>query len=153
MAVFGIRCSNSDFCFVVIEGSRKQVKILDRAEVSFPEGYSRPHELKWFLQELELIFCKHEIKVVSIKVSEGMAVRDNSFVARVENETMVQLVAANKGIKAVHKKMKSRIAKDFGLKGRAKYLITGVDYSVIPYFHSFSTKLQEAILAAWSSLP
>jgi hypothetical protein len=152
MAILGIRCSNTDYCYSVFSGVKKDCSILEKKEVLFPKGFTRPQQLKWFLQEIEDILGRFDIRAVSIKVSEAMATRNAAFVDRVENEAIIQLAAINNGIKAVYKKVKCTIAKDFGLKGRAKYLAR-LDYSPVPEFDTFSPKLQEAVLAGWSSLP
>jgi hypothetical protein len=64
---------------------------------------------------------------------------------------MVFYAGAELGIKPIHKKVKSQIAKGLGQKGNAKYL-ERVDKSVIDAFDGLSPKLQEAVLAAWSEL-
>jgi hypothetical protein len=69
----------------------------------------------------------------------------------VENEAMVFLAASNRGLENVSRKIKSTIAKNLGLKGKAKYLAQ-LDTSVFPTYAEESTKMQEAILAAWSSM-
>ncbi|HDZ02748.1 MAG TPA: hypothetical protein ENH52_15115 [Nitrospirae bacterium] len=151
MAFLGIRCSNNDYCYVILEGTRVLPKIKNKANISFPRGFSRAQSLKWFLQEIEDLLKKYpSIKVISIKGSEPMASRGKSFTARVENEAMVFLAAANVGIKAIFKKTKPTIAKDLGLKGRGKYLSTQLDCSVIPNYDDESDKIKEAILVAWS---
>jgi hypothetical protein len=90
MSFLGIRCSNNDFSYVVLSGTKEQPKIELKDSVVFPKGYSRSQSLKWFLQELEEIYKKDpNIRLIGIKGAEPMASRGKSFVARVENEAMV----------------------------------------------------------------
>lgn len=152
MGHLGLRCSNNDYTFVVLKGNTSCPSIIDKGSVTFPKGFSRPHELKWFYQEIEGLIVKHKIKSITIKGAEGLASRNKSFVARIENEAMVYLSGFNNGIKKISKKVKSTIAKDLGLKGKAKYLSTNLDCSVFPTFNTESPKMQEAILAAWSDI-
>jgi hypothetical protein len=152
MGHLGLRCSNNDYTFVVLKGDASCPLIADKGYVSFPKGFSRPHELKWFYQEIEGFVAKHKLKSICIKGAEGSAFRDRSFVARIENEAMVYLAGFNNGIKKISKKVKSTIAKDLGLKGKAKYLATSLNCSVFPTFDDETPKMQEAILAAWSDI-
>lgn len=152
MAILGIRCSNKDYSFVILAGDSNNPTIEEKGNVRFPKGFSRSLCLKWFLQELEGILKRHDVRIIAIKGTEGLAARGKSFVERVENEAMIYLSAANLGIKNVYRKVKSTIAKDFGLKGKAKYLSTKLDCSVFPTFDNEDNKTQEAILVAWSSM-
>ena len=79
MACLGIRCSNNDYTYVIIAGDLKSPKIEEKDAVQFPKGYTRSQSLKWFLQELEGIFARHNIKVVAIKGTEGTAARGIPF--------------------------------------------------------------------------
>ena len=65
---------------------------------------------------------------------------------------MVYFAAQNKGIKDISKKVKGSIAKSLGLKGRAKYLKTSLDTTLIENFDSYSDKAHDAIYAGWSKL-
>jgi hypothetical protein len=71
---------------------------------------------------------------------------------RIENEAMIFLAAESFGIKQIVRKTKPTIAKDLGLKGKGKYLSTHLDTIIFPTFDKETIKLQEAILAAWSSM-
>ena len=83
---------------------------------------------------------------------DGVISRDrNAFENRVENEAAAYVAAANRGIKAVFKKMNVTLAKDLGGKGKAKYLKT-LDTSAFPGFSELQEKKQEAIIAGWSAL-
>jgi hypothetical protein len=65
---------------------------------------------------------------------------------------MVSLSAAMTGSDNVVRKVKPTIAKDLGLKGRAKSLVEDLDYSKINGLKQKSDKEFEAIVVAWSSL-
>ena len=80
-----------------------------------------------------------------------MAQKGGSYTNRVECEAIIFLAAANNGLTAI-RKVKPTIAKDLGLAGRAKALDEDLETSVISDFQSYSTKEQEAVLAAWSDL-
>lgn len=149
--ILGIRCSNKNYAYVILKGSKKNPEIQSYSQVAFPKGYTRPMELQWFLQEIFDILDKNSINMVAIKGTEGMASRGKSFVERVENEAIVQLAAAIKGIKMVYRKVKCTIAKDLGLKGKARSLETDLDCSVFQNFKEMDTSVQDAILVGWSS--
>ncbi len=152
MRVLGLRCSNGDYVYVLLEGSKKAPEIIEKGHKIFPKGYTRAQELKWFLHEIDGLLLKHNVNIVAIKCAEPMARKGNTFVCRVENEAIVQFVAADKGIKSVPKKTNRTIAKDLGLKGIAKSLVTDLDCSIIPGFENMDSKLKEAVFVAWSSL-
>lgn len=149
----GIRCSNDDFSYVILKGSKQEPAIVCSDSIKFPAGFARPNSLNWFLQEIITIVDCHsnEIKSVTIKCPEGSVKRSKSNDHRIENEAIVQLAANTKAIKNVSKKVKSTIAKDLGFKGQAKYLET-INFSIFPGFRTNNIPLKEALLAAWSSL-
>jgi hypothetical protein len=93
-----------------------------------------------------------EISGIVIKGPEAMALRNKGFVERTEIEAMALLAAANAGFSVVARKVKSTIAKDLGLKGKAKYLAE-LDTSRMPGYANLSENCQEAALVAWSCLP
>ncbi|MFA5146478.1 MAG: hypothetical protein WC515_03765 [Candidatus Omnitrophota bacterium] len=150
MIILGIRCSTKDYCFAILDGSKKSPKLLQHNRILFPKNYTRPQELKWFSQEITDILEKNKIDAIAIKGTEGMASRGSPFVIRTENEAIIQLAAAIKGIK-VYKKVNCTIAKDLGLKGRTQSLKTDLDYSVFQDFAEIDTCIQEAILVGWST--
>ncbi len=82
-----------------------------------------------------------------------MATKGKAYASRVEFEAIVSLSAANIGHTNVARKVKSTIAKDLGLKGRAKSLVEDLDYSLINGLDSRNDKEFEAIVVAWSCLP
>lgn len=152
MKCIGLRCSNNDYSFAILSGSKEAPNLEESGTVNFPKGYSRTQSLKWFLQELEEISKKYELERLAIKGAEGIAARGKEFVTRVENEAMALLLAANLGIDEVQRKVKSTIAKDLGLPGKAQALKTELDTNLIPEFKTSTDKIKEAILVAWSSL-
>ncbi len=152
MAFLGIRCSNHDYSFAILSGTKESPKVDQKDTIAFPKGYSKPNSLKWFLQELQELFEKNpSIRVIGIKGAEPMASRGKAFIERIENETIVYLSAANSGIKAIFRKPKVTIAKDLGLKGKAKYL-ADLECNFFPDFKKESEKIQEAVLVAWSCI-
>jgi len=151
MSVLGVRCSNSDFVFAILSGTRSAPNLEQVGGQKFPKGFSTSHRLKWLLQEAELLVQTKDLHAVVIKGTETMASKGNAFVERVEAEAIVFLAAANKGVKPVLRKVKSTIAKNLGFKGRGHYL-QSLDTSPIPNFEGFSEKEKEAIWAAWSEL-
>lgn len=149
--VLGLRCSSKDYAFAILDGKKITPKLIARALVPFPKGFSRVQSVVWFLHELDTLLGQHNCSHIVMKAFEGMT-RNSSFVERVEHETVAYFAASKKGIGSVTRKVKSTIAKDLGLKGRGKYLAT-LDTSPIAEFSDFDDKVQEAILVAWSGLP
>ena len=150
--VLGLRCSNADYSFAVLDGSKSHPRIVEKGSVRFPHTYSRARQMGWFKQEIEDRRKHHSISALAIKGAEGIASRGKAFVERIENEAAAILAAVARGIGKVPRKTKSTIAKDLGLKGRAGYLATALDTSVIAGFNDLPVKEQEAVLVAWSEL-
>ncbi|MBW2596100.1 MAG: hypothetical protein JRC93_09025 [Deltaproteobacteria bacterium] len=151
MSVLGIRCSNKDFTYAVMTGSKKSPDVQYCALVAVPKNFSRPRLLYWMVQEIEELIEKHGTEKVVMKASEGPS-RGKPYAERVELEAAVYIAGGKNGMSGIFKKVKSTIAKDLGLKGRGHYLQTELDTSVIPMFDSKSDKEKEAILAGWSEL-
>lgn len=150
--IFGIRCSNTDFAFAILTGSRSRPELEECKQTPYPKGYSRPQSLKWFYQELQEVTRSRRIDRWAMKGAEPMAQRNSSFVHRVEYEGVAVLVASEAGIGDVPRKIKATIAKDLALPGKAKSLTTLLNTETIPAFREHSEKIQEAILVAWSSI-
>jgi hypothetical protein len=151
MNVLGIRCSNKDFTYVVMSGTRNNPVVHHSDSITFPRNYSKPRSLLWFLREIEHLISKHGVRMIVLKGFEGRT-RGKTYEERVEHEAAVYMAAAMSGVNGIFKKVKSTIAKDLGFKGRGHYLQTSLDTSVIPNYADKSEKEQEAILAAWSEL-
>lgn len=151
MNVLGIRCSASDFSYVVLQGTQQNPILLKYETVRFPKSYSKPQSLKWFLQEVQELIVNNNIKKISIKGFEGMT-KGKSYETRVEYEAMVILASANLNVKPVTRKIKSTIAKDLGLKGRAKYLKSLPTSTLFKEFESYSENEKDAILVGLSEL-
>lgn len=149
--ILGLRCSSKDYAFAVLDGTRAKPTLVVSGLVAFPKGFSRVQSVHWFYQELLTILNAHPCTLIVVKGFEGMS-RDRFFVERVEHESAAYLAASHRGIKSVLRKVKSTIAKDLGLKGRARYLSTTLDTSLIVDYDTLAEKTQDAILAAWSGL-
>ncbi len=151
MSVLGIRCSNKDFTYAVMSGTREKPVIHHLDAVTFPKNFAKPKALYWFVQEIEGLMSKHEVQTIVLKAFEGR-LRGKTYEERVQYETCAYIAAGKNGLMTIFKKVKGTIAKDLGLKGRAHYLQTILDTSVIPNFGNKSEKEKEAIWAAWSEL-
>ena len=64
MNVLGIRCSNKDYTFAILTGTKKLPQLLDSETLQYPKGYSKPESLKWLLQEIEGLVTKYDVKKV-----------------------------------------------------------------------------------------
>jgi Holliday junction resolvasome RuvABC endonuclease subunit len=151
VSVLGIRCSNRDYTFAVMTGTKKSPQLVDSQTLSYPKGFSKPESLNWLLKEIEELISKYGVEKIVMNKFEARRY-GNTYEDRVEHEAMIYLAAFNQGIKSPSKKVKSSIAKDLGLKGRAHYLKTSLDTSLIKGFNDQSPKSQDAILAGWSGL-
>jgi hypothetical protein len=151
MSVLGVRCSNRDFAYAVLSGTKSQPAQVDVQTLPYPKGFAKPQSLQWLLQEVDGVLNKHSIDKIVIKRFEGRT-RGGTFEERVEHEAAVILAGAIRGMKAIFKKLRSQIAKDLGQKGRPKYL-ANVDTSCFRNFDGRNDKEKEAIQAAWSELP
>ncbi len=150
MNVLGIRCSSSDYTFAVLSGTKTSPQVVEVNSITFPTGFAKPQSLKWFYQEIDDLLARNSVQKIVIKKFEGRT-RGNTYEARVEHEAMISLAGANHGVKPIFKKVKSTIAKDLGMKGRAHYLST-FDTSPVSDFREYSQKAQDALLAGWSEL-
>jgi hypothetical protein len=149
--IMGIRCSNTDYSYVLISG-RKEAPVLGEHEsVHYPEGFKRHASLKWMVDEIRDKARRHGVDCVVIKGTEPAARPNAELFQRVEYEAAVLIACAEVGLKAVFKKVKSTIAKDLGMKGRPRYLAT-FDTSPLMGYDDLPSKGQEAALAAWSEL-
>lgn len=151
MNVLGIRCSNKNYTFAIVTGTKGKPKVLECETISYPTGFAKPQSFKWLLQEIHGLIEKHNVKKIALKRFEGRF-RDKRYEERIEHEAIIYLAAANCGVKPVCKKGKSTIAKDLGLKGRGRYLSTSLDTSLIIGYSGFSDNAKEAILVGWSEL-
>ena len=149
--VLGLRCSNTDYHYVLLSGTKKAPVIEHKGSISYPVKVKKPASLKWMVDETRDRLRKFDITKVVIKAPEPLARRTGPLTERIEYEAAVLIACADVGIKAVFKKVKSTIAKDLGLKGKSKYLQT-LDTTPIIGFDALPEKIQEAILAAWSEL-
>jgi hypothetical protein len=150
--VLGVRCSNTEYTYCILKGTFETPLVENVQHVAFPNGYSESEILKWLHQEFQAVFRAHTIDAVGIKKAEANVKRSNSLELRIQAEAIVSLTAAEVGCSNVSRKVKASIAKGLGLKGRAKYLQSKLDTSVIADFASYSNKEQEAILVAWSCM-
>ena len=152
MIILGIRCSTNDYTYAMLSGTVDSPNLSEVATIPSPADYSQPEKLKWLLDELQALNKKHSITSWAIKGAEPMAAKGKPYAVRVEMEAMVSLSAAMTGSDIVVRKVKPTIAKDLGLKGRAKSLVEDLDYSKINGLKQKSEKEFEAIVVAWSSL-
>ncbi len=150
MRILGVRCSNSDYTCCLLSGDAATPKVENMIHVNYPNGYSEAETLRWLRQEFQKL-C-NGIDVVCIKRAETNVKRSNSLEVRIQAEAIVALAAAESGCTKVERKVGSTVAKDLGLKGKAKYLQTKLDTSAIPDFGNYSAKEQESILVAWSGI-
>ena len=149
--ILGLRCSNSDYYYVLLSGTKVAPKLHDHGLVQYPTGLTKPASLKWMFDEVRDRLGKSNAKKVVLKGPEPAATKSPSLVERVEYEAAVLIACGEIGMNAVCKKVKSTIAKDLGMKGRGKYLLS-FDTSRLAGFDTLPEKGREAALAAWTGL-
>lgn len=147
----GIRCSNKDYSYVVLAGPRDAPEMLEKGGAAVPAGYGRSEVVHWMVQEVGAILDRLHPQIVSMRASESMSAK-TTLLERIELETAVYAAAGARGLKAVFKKRRATIAKNLGLKGRAKALDEDLDTSVLKGYDGLPDKAKEAALAAWSDL-
>lgn len=152
MKILGIRCSLKDFSFSIVTGKQDTPSLIDSGTIKYPTGYNDADKVKWFYQEIGGLITKYKIRGIGIKGVEPMAMKGKAYGERMQIEGMAYLQAAENGIKYIKRKVKSTIAKDFGLKGKGKYLATKVDYSKISEYDKKNSRIQESIQVALSML-
>ena len=146
----GLRFTNKGFAFAILEGTRTSPEFIASLETQCPKAFKACETAKWVKHELDSIFAKYKPNYVCIKSFEGRA-KGTAYEERVRLEGVGHYCASQLGLKDLARKRKSTIAKDLGLKGRARYLAT-FDTSPIAEFDDLSSLVQEAVLVAWSDL-
>lgn len=152
MKVIALRCSNSDFTYAILEGTRTNPTIIASESISFPKGYEEFSLLYWFYQEIVGIISTHRPTTLVVKATEPMVRRSNNLESRIRIEGIALMAAAEAGCASACRKVKATIAKNLGMKGKSKCLETDLDTSLIFGFDSYKEKSQESILAGWSCL-
>jgi hypothetical protein len=152
MKVLSVRCSNNDYCFAVLSGTKLSPQVEETGHVSFPKGFSDAEAFRWLFQEIGSLTKKYQPDRVVVKGAEPAARSNKELHTRIGNEAIVFLAAILAGATSVLKKINSTIAKDLGLKGKAKYLKSQLDTSPLADFEQHSSKEQEALIAGWSGL-
>jgi len=151
--VLGVRCSNTDFAFAVLSGTKQHPQIEDKRCITFPKGRGRPQQLNWLFLEVQDLFRRHNISAVMVKGAEPLVRKSQSLTERIEAEAIVFLVTANANFDIkVARTIRKTIAKSLLGKGEPKLLDSQLDTSHFPDFNKENDKIQEAVLAAWSSL-
>jgi hypothetical protein len=117
MTVLGVRCSNRDFAYAILGGSKETPEQVAVRTIPYPKGFAKPQSLHWLAQEVDGLLNRHSVEKIVIKRIEGKT-RGGPFEERVEHEAAVMLAGGARGMRAVFKKVKSTIAKDLGQKGR-----------------------------------
>lgn len=152
MKILAVRCSNTDFTYVVMKGSKALPIVVDSDMTGFPKGYNEPALFHWFHQEIMGLIGKYSPTGVAVKATEPSVRRSSSLETRIRVEGITLMSAAEAGCDIACRKVKSTIAKDLGMKGKGRYLETKLDTSCVTDFDSYKTKQQEAILVGWSCL-
>ena len=152
MLVIGFRVSTDSVAYCLLTGSKQKPTLISSDIIKLPKGYKRIESLKWLHNEISAICKKFEPALIAIKDTEVMARKGNSYVERLENETVVILAAITNGVKNFYKKVKATIAKDLTGTGKAKNLETSLDTSILPAFNKLSSNEKEAVIVAWSVL-
>jgi Holliday junction resolvasome RuvABC endonuclease subunit len=149
MPYLGIRFTNKDLTYVVLDGKFDAPCILLTDVIRFPKNFERPKILDWLLKELEGIFSKYEFESVFIKGMEPAASKNGAAALhRIENEAIAFLVAAQHGIELVERVVDATIASRLGVGARYKRRLT---YEACSEMFSDLTddKAKDAVLAAW----
>lgn len=152
MRTLGVRCSNTDYTYCILSGNATTPHTESINHVPYPNGFTDAETLRWLHQELQAILDAQALDCVAVKRAETNVKRSNSLELRIQAEAIVILAAAEAGCRSVVRKVAATIAKDLGLKGKAKYLQTKLDTTPISNFADYSTKEKEAILVAWSCM-
>ncbi|WMI72118.1 hypothetical protein RBH88_03190 [Aminobacterium sp. MB27-C1] len=152
MKILAIRCSNCDFAYAIVEGSKGSPTVIDSEVVGYPKGYDEHVLFHWFHQEIMELINHYSPDGVAVKAAEPMVKRSGILETRIRIEGIALMSGAEAGCSIACRKVKSTIAKDLGMKGKGKYLETKLITSPIAGFDSYNTKRQEAILVGWSCL-
>ena len=67
MSILGLRCSNTDYTYTVLAGSRSQPETIAIDNIAFPRGFKTQQSLLWFLREIEALLDKFDIEMIVIQ--------------------------------------------------------------------------------------
>ena len=119
--------------------------------IQCPRTFKACETAKWIKHELDEIFGRLSPTYIVIKAFEGRS-KGAAYEERVRLEGIAHLCASALGFKDIARKRKPTIAKDLGLKGRARYLRSILTPLRSAEFEDLDPLSKEAILAAWSDL-
>jgi hypothetical protein len=148
--ILGLRFTNKGFAFAVVQGTKAEPALLEASIIGCPKAFKACEIAKWISQELDELFEKHKPTYIAIKAFEGRS-KGLAHEERIRLEGIAHLSASKLGFKDVARKRNSTIAKDLGMKGRARYL-KSFDTSAIDNFGDLAPQQQDAVLVAWSDL-
>ena len=120
MTTLGVRCSNKDFTYAVLEGSVKTPSLIALETLTIPP-LAESLALHWVIEETTTLIKRHGVNKIVLKASEG-GKAGKAYEARVEFEGAVRAAAGALGLKAAFKKRKVTLAKNICGKGKAAHL-------------------------------
>ncbi len=150
MAILGIRCTNKQFAYAILDGAKTGPTVLEAKIINCPASTKRPSCIFWIFTETQSLIDKYGIELIVIKKNEGRTY-SGSIEERIEHEAAVILAGHSKGIKGIFKKGIRTILVDLDLKGKHSEL-EKLDTSSIPNYDKSTQHLKDAYLSAWSEL-
>jgi len=154
MKILGLRCSNTDYTYVLLRGDKSSSKVIAAESINYPLNSNWPETLLWLSLEIEQRINTYAPDGMLIKKAELRGRMGSGDFDRIESEGVIALTAKQRGVKFIISKRKRTIAKDIGYKGTAEGYNTAmkdgaVDSSCIK---NCTDKINEAIMVARSGL-
>jgi hypothetical protein len=78
MTVLGVRCSNRDFAYAILGGSKETPEQVAVRTIPYPKGFAKPQSLHWLAQEVDGLLNRHSVEKIVIKRFEGKHVEGPS---------------------------------------------------------------------------
>jgi len=72
MIILGLRCSPSEFSFIVIQGTQKTHSLVASGRIRYPSGYNHCELLRWLYNEVKGLIIKYKIEGIGVKGTQKL---------------------------------------------------------------------------------
>jgi hypothetical protein len=95
--VLGLRCSNTDYYYALLSGTKATPVLEDHGLINYPRGTKEPAALEWMFEEIRDRLRRSQIEKVVLKGAEPGAMRTAPLLDRVQYEAAVFIACAEAG--------------------------------------------------------
>lgn len=152
MTSLGLRFTNKEYTYAVMNGKFDTAAILSKESFQFPRNYSRPKALVWLYKELTSLITTKNVSHIRIKGMEPLAAKNGlAAIHRLENEALVYLIAGQLGIDNIERVVDATVASKLRLTGAGK---RSQSYRCCEemFGDGMDDKTKDAVLAVWAKM-